>query len=280
MSACPEQEIVFLGSGSKGNATLVRAGGTSVLLDCGFSGRELQRRLALAGTEPAALDAVFVTHEHSDHVTALPLLARLEGLPVYMSRKTQQAARFGPRARCQRIAIAPGHTVQVRALEVSAYATSHDAQEPIGFVVTLPGGIRLGLATDLGVATPAVELALAGCELLGLECNHDQDMLISGPYPWFLKRRIQSERGHLCNDAAAALLDRVASRRLQHVFALHISENNNRPELARAALERTLRARGSDAAVTTVAQDRATRLALPTRHAPGAAVTAEQMGLL
>ena len=257
-------EVLFLGSGSKGNATLIRHGRSCLLIDCGFSGRELQRRLSLVGASIEALDAVLITHEHKDHVLGLPLLARREGFKVYSTAGTLEAARFGPRARCQRLELQPGRPLRVKEIEVRPFATSHDASDPVGYVLRFADGARLGIATDLGVARPGVVAALKGCDYLGLESNHDVDMLINGPYPWFLKKRIQSARGHLCNEDTAALLERVASPRLRQVFALHISENNNLPALAIRALERCVRRIGRPVPVTAVAQDRPT----PFRFSP------------
>jgi len=228
--------LAILGSGSSGNATLVRWGETRMLLDCGFSVAELERRLAAVGERLDAVQAVLVTHEHSDHVAGLRGLSRRPHLALGLTAGCARAARLARRARAGRLEVRPGEPFRVGDIEVLAFRTLHDACEPVGYRLGFPDGSALGVATDLGVASePAVE-ALRGCALLGLESNHDPDMLRAGPYPAFLKHRILSDRGHLSNAQAAALLGRLAHDGLRQVFALHLSQVNNRPALAAAAL--------------------------------------------
>jgi phosphoribosyl 1,2-cyclic phosphodiesterase len=224
-----------LGSGSKGNAWLVQAGRTRVMVDCGFGPREAARRLARLGVAVEAVDAILVTHEHSDHGRGAARLSARAGCPVWMSHGSQvmlAAAGEGPEA----VRVIPDHgAFPLGDLEITPYPVPHDAREPMQFVFS-DGRARFGLLTDAGHVTPHVEAVLADCDALALECNHDVAMLEAGAYPLALKRRILGRYGHLDNQAAAALLGRVAGARLKHVVAAHLSQENNRPELARAAL--------------------------------------------
>jgi len=248
-------QIFFLGSGSSGNSTVVRSGATTVLLDCGFGVGELGRRLQGAGVDPADIDAVLVTHEHRDHVAGLPLFSRCAGLPVYLTGRTRSAVRFGARALTRPVQVEPGRTFSVGRMEILPFVTAHDAGEPAGYVFRFEDGRRFGVATDLGHANPEAVAALEGCDLIGLEANHDPDMLADGPYPWYLKKRISGDSGHLSNPAAADLLERIVSSRLTHLFAMHLSQTNNRPALAVGALSSRLAQLGLKVPVTAVAQN-------------------------
>lgn len=244
--------LCSLGSGSSGNATLIEAGDgahtTRVLVDCGFSLRELTLRLARRGVDVRTIDAVFVTHEHGDHVGCARALARRHGTTLWTSAGTWAAlddAASPPTLRTARA----GEPIAVGALELRPFAVPHDAREPLQLTVS-DGGRRLGLLTDLGETDATIAEHLDGCDALLLECNHDRDLLANGPYPAFLKRRVGGERGHLANDQAAALLRRCAHRGLRHVVAAHLSVQNNRPDLAVAALSAAL---GAAATAITVA---------------------------
>ena len=225
--------IASLGSGSRGNATLVEAGGTCVLVDCGFSGSEAERRLARLGREPACLDGILVTHEHSDHIGGVARLARRHGLEVWMTPGTAAAAGFdtdpAPRLFSSHEPFAIGD------LEIHPLPVPHDAREPCQFVFS-DGRHRAGLVTDVGSITPHMVHCLRGLDALVLECNHDEDLLRDGPYPPRLKARVGGRYGHLSNAQAARLLAQIDHGRLQHLVAAHLSEKNNRPALARAAL--------------------------------------------
>lgn len=227
-----------LGSGSSGNATLVeaRSGSTAsrVLVDCGFSLRELTTRLARAGLTPGQLDAVFITHEHGDHVGCALTLARRHGVDLWMSRGTWRA--IGEPELPGRIHFASdGQAIAVGDLLLSPYAVPHDAAEPLQVCLS-DGASRLGVLTDAGCVTPHLLVQLAGCEALLLECNHDTALLAVSRYPDSLKRRIAGRYGHLSNDTAAQILAACLHAGLRHVVAAHLSRENNRPELALAAL--------------------------------------------
>lgn len=235
-----------LGSGSKGNALVVESGRTRVLIDCGFGPRELTTRLARLGLVPEDLDAILVTHEHGDHVGGVARVAQRFSLAVHMSHGTCTAAALAGRVE---VSVFDSHTAfAVGDLEVRPFPVPHDAREPTQFVVG-DGQRRLGVLTDAGCATPHMVAMLDGCDGLVLECNHDADMLRNGSYPWSLKQRVGGRLGHLDNAAAASLLGQIDHRRLQHVVAAHLSEQNNTPELARAALAVVLGAGGREVAV-------------------------------
>ena len=228
-----------LGSGSGGNSTLVEASqgitSTRLLVDAGFSVRELVKRLARAGCAPEEVDAVFITHEHGDHIGCSLQFAMKYRRPLIMSRGTWRAvgnADFDPAL--LRIA-KDAEAIALGDMELRPFAVPHDANEPLQLTLS-DGAVRLGIVTDLGCAPADVAAALAGCQALLLECNHDEGMLRSGPYHASLKKRILGSHGHLSNAAAADLLARCRHEGLRLVAAAHLSEQNNSPALARAAL--------------------------------------------
>ena len=224
-----------LGSGSQGNALLIESGGTRVLLDCGFAPGEVVSRLARLGLEPSSLDAILVTHEHGDHGGGVAKLAASFDIPVYLTRGTLSALGAEGRSIPRRILIDPYTAFAIDGIEVRPFPVPHDAREPVQFVLS-DGAVRLGVLTDTGQPTPHIAQSLSGVHALVLECNHDLDMLLGGPYPAHLKNRIAGRLGHLANAASAGLLRAMDCSRLQHLVAAHLSQTNNTPELARAAL--------------------------------------------
>ena len=228
-----------LGSGSEGNGLVVEAGLSRLMIDCGFGVRDTAARLARLGLAPGDLDAIVVTHEHGDHVGGVAAFAAKHAIPVWLTFGTLSAVgeRF---AGMERVYGFDSHdSFAVGALEVRPFPVPHDAREPVQFVVT-DGAVRLGVLTDIGMSTPAVERALSGCDALVLECNHDASMLSEGPYPAALKSRIAGRFGHLDNAASAALLAALDNSRLRHIVAAHLSKQNNTPERARTALAQAL----------------------------------------
>jgi phosphoribosyl 1,2-cyclic phosphodiesterase len=222
-----------LGSGSKGNALLVEAGGTRVLVDCGFGARETAARLERLGVAPESVVAVLVTHEHGDHVGGVAACAARFGWAVHASHGTAAAARQLADASVRRF---DSHAAfAIGDLEIHPYPVPHDAREPTQFVFS-DGARSLGLLTDVGSVTPHIVAMLTECAALVLECNHDAAMLARGRYPAPLKRRIAGEYGHLDNLAAADLLRAIGGQGLSHVVAAHLSEENNTPDLACTAL--------------------------------------------
>ena len=231
-----------LGSGSTGNATLVeaRSGSTAtrVLLDCGFSRRELETRLSQAGLAVSDIDAVFITHEHGDHVGCALTLARRHAVPLWMSRGTWRA--IGEPELAGLIHFAhDGARIALGDLELQPYTVPHDAAEPLQLCFS-DGAARLGVLTDAGSATEHLLSHLQHCHALLLECNHDLDLLDRSRYPESLKARISGRLGHLSNDTAARILAACLHDGLKHVVAAHLSEQNNRPHLALDALARAI----------------------------------------
>lgn len=227
-----------LGSGSGGNATIVEAGnGTAarrLLIDCGFSLREFESRLARAGLAGDDLDAVFVTHEHGDHVGCALALARRHSLPLWMSRGTWRAIGEPQLPGLLQFA-RDGQAIDVGGLHLMPYTVVHDAHEPLQLRCS-DGARHLGVLTDVGTITPHLLAHLQGCDALLLECNHDTALLAGSSYPASLKSRIGGRLGHLSNDTAAQILAACLHGGLKHLVAAHLSERNNTPHLARAAL--------------------------------------------
>jgi phosphoribosyl 1,2-cyclic phosphodiesterase len=223
-----------LGSGSQGNALLVEAGDTRVLLDCGFGTSDLLRRLERLDVSADQLSAVVVTHEHDDHIGGVARLARRLGLPVYLTPGTLRG--LEPLMEGVDLRLVHGYArFCVGDLELSPFPVPHDAREPAQYVFS-DGTRRLGVLTDTGEITAHMHQMLSGCDALLLECNHDPELLAGCNYPPSIKRRIASRFGHLDNAAAAGLLAQLDCGRLQHVIAAHLSQSNNRPDLARTAL--------------------------------------------
>lgn len=237
--------VTVLGSGSAGNATLVESATTRLLIDAGFSGKDLARRMQAVGISPESLDGIVITHDHSDHTRGMGVLSRRFQIPLYLTRRT--------RAACTRLL--NGHEplqeyrsqrrFRVGDLEVQPFLTVHDAADPVAVTVLHTGsGDRLGIATDLGRPTAAVRAALAGCHMLVLEANHDEALLWKGPYPWSVKQRIASSHGHLSNRATAALARELFHPHLAAVALAHLSEHCNDAHLARDVAGRALEMAG------------------------------------
>lgn len=234
-----------LGSGSSGNATLVEATSgcttTRVLIDCGLKLRDLHARLEEAGTSAAELDAIFITHEHGDHIGCARSLVKAYTLPIWMSHGTWQAIQDSPWQEHQDAwhVARDGVAVCCGDLQLTPFTVPHDAREPLQLRCS-DGQRDVGIVTDLGHVTTHVVQALQGCHALLLEANHDPTLLQQSRYPHFLKQRVGGDWGHLANQAAADLLSRVAHPALHCVIAAHLSEQNNTPELARTCLSHAL----------------------------------------
>ncbi len=228
-----------LASGSKGNAVLVCSPGTRILVDAGTTCKELVRRLEKSGADPKKLDALIISHEHGDHVSAAGTLSRRFDLPVFTTRGTldNMPANVGRFASVN--IFSTGRCFELGDLRIHAFAISHDAGEPAGFIIEHEN-TRLGICTDLGVATNLVRVRLQGCHGLVLEANHDVTRLLEGPYPWHLKQRIRSAHGHLSNEESCKLLEAIHHEQMQCVVFAHLSETNNDPALVRKCCQ-TLR---------------------------------------
>ncbi len=235
--------VTILGSGSAGNSTLVESGDVRLLIDAGFSGRDLERRLAAIEVEPASIDMLLVTHDHSDHTRGMGVLARRWGIPLLLTEPTHRACTKlldgSERIHTYRATDA----LEIGSLRIDPFLTVHDAVDPIAVTVTETStGEKLGIATDLGRPTATVRHALRECHLLILESNHDEILLRESPYPWSVKTRIASSHGHLSNRASAELAVELHHDALCAVVLAHLSEHSNDPGLAHdvvgAALER------------------------------------------
>lgn len=223
-----------LGSGSSGNGLVVESGDTRVLMDCGFTLEQARARLERAGLSASSLAGILVTHEHDDHMGGVARLAKRHAIPVYLTRGAAQW--LPPGFPAVLVRIIDSHTkFSVGDLEVEPFPVPHDAREPVQFTFS-DGDARLGVATDLGCITQHVVDKLSGCTALVVECNHDLDMLMSGPYPVSLKHRVSGRFGHLDNHGARNLVAAVDRSRLRHLIAAHLSQQNNKPALAVAAL--------------------------------------------
>lgn len=222
-----------LGSGSKGNATLVESDDALVLIDCGFGVRDALARMERLGIDPARIDALLMTHEHNDHLRGVKSLTRRYGMPVYLTAGTWLASRLEGLEQVR--LITPEQRFAIKDIEIDPVTVPHDAREPVQYVLEAAGR-RLGVLTDIGHVTDHVKQRFRGCDGLMLELNHDPQMLAEGPYPPVLKRRVGGRWGHLANAQAVSLLRTWGTERLQRVVAAHLSEKNNLPELANQAL--------------------------------------------
>ena len=234
-------QLASLGSGSRGNAMLVRTGSTLLMVDCGFSLREITSRLGQLGLAPGDLGAILITHEHSDHLgSGAPGLARRHGVPLHLSRGTHLAARAAVRAELDGLAadgglqyLRDGDALQLGDITVRPVTVPHDAREPLQFVFE-SGGAKLGILSDLGCTPEHLQRAYEGCQLMMLEANYDPQMLRDGDYPPHTKERIAGDFGHLSNGQSRAFVDAIDNGALRTLLIGHISQNNNSPELVAA----------------------------------------------
>lgn len=243
-----------LGSGSSGNATLIEAtsGGSSglrLLIDCGLGLKQLLHRLGLAGFTPTDLGAIFITHEHADHIGCALSLSLRYRIPVWMSRGTHDAI-GGPDFDGLLHIASDDAAIDLGALQVTPFTVPHDAREPLQLTCT-DGSAKLGVLTDLGHATAHVLSHLAACDALLLECNHDTDLLMASGYPAFLKRRVGGLHGHLSNSNAAEIARALNHGGLKHLVAAHLSAQNNRPAAVQALMAEALAWSANDIVVAT-----------------------------
>ncbi len=250
-------KVCLLGSGSKGNSIYVSDGETAVLFDAGFSGRELHKRMELRGINPETLKGIVVSHEHGDHVKGVGVLSRRYSIPVYITKATSKALKPYIRKLYDVVYFEDGKSFNADSLTVQPFAISHDVADPCGFVVEACGK-RLGIITDAGKATALVVQRLKQCDMLVLESNFDPKMLEEGPYPWHLKQRIKSREGHLSNFEAKSLLEEVLHPGLKRVVLAHLSETNNKPEMALEVVGRAVA--GCSTALEVAGQDKSTKI--------------------
>lgn len=237
--------IQVLSSGSKGNLLFLESENTRLLVDVGLSCKQAEKRLSMVGVDPETIDAVLVTHEHIDHIAGISVLSRRYRLPVWVVESAWRAIHGRNPDWFLVKTFNPGESFRLGDITVKPFRVSHDAADPVAYCFQ-NGRTVFGMATDLGHAPDGVAEDLADANLLMLESNHDTDMLENGPYPWFLKARISSVKGHLSNSQSGGLLKRLIHPGLGGVILAHLSEENNRPELARMEAERVLEEAGAD----------------------------------
>ena len=238
--------MTVLASGSKGNSTMVASSRTRILVDAGLSCRETFRRLRSCGIDPTTLDAILISHEHSDHVAGVPVLARKLRIPVFMTPQTRAAwkrqlaaQRIELKAEFRSETFEPGRSLQIGDIAISSFTIPHDAVDPVGFTFRAEG-MKMAIVTDLGYMPASVRQHVRECDLLMIESNHDLEMLRLGPYPWPVKQRVMSRVGHLSNTALAEFFSGEYDGDAMVVVLAHLSEQNNHPELARASAEQAL----------------------------------------
>lgn len=225
-------EFAVLGSGSKGNAVYICSGSTAVLIDAGFSGKQLAQRL-MTGVkkEITDLDGILLTHEHNDHISGAGVLSRRCKIPVFANDGTFRGGENKLGKLHKRSEFGTGERFSFRDLEIRSFRTLHDTNDPVGFVVS-DGTYSIGYCTDTGKTTHLMAARLMNCDALILEFNHDPEMLKTGPYPLVLQQRVRSSHGHLANEEAASFLSQLVNDRLQYVVMAHLSEVNNLPKIA------------------------------------------------
>lgn len=235
-----------LGSGSRGNAVFIEGGKTAILIDAGFSGKEIAARLHAIGRDLADVRAVCLTHEHDDHISGVGVLSRRCRIPVYANPGTFAGGEKKLAKLFAAQEFETGESVEVGDLVVRSFRISHDTADPVGFVVS-DGRSSVGYCTDTGKVSHLIATRLMACNGLILEFNHNLEMLKNGPYPLPLQQRVRSSRGHLCNEDAAAFLADLIGRQLQIAVLAHLSETNNTPLLARAAAQQSVQDWGETA---------------------------------
>ena len=235
-------QFASLGSGSRGNCTLIETDGTIVLVDCGFSMRETERRLQRLSRDIKQVSSILVTHEHGDHVRGVASLAKKYDIPVWSSRGTAKAAKLDGLEQWSCIDI--HQNFEINALQIQPIPVPHDAKEPCQFIFS-DGDWRVGVLTDTGSITPYIEEQYSACDAFVLEANHDEEMLANGSYPTSLKHRVGGNYGHLNNSQAKDLLNTIDISKLQYLVASHISDKNNTVALARDKMSEALDADAS-----------------------------------
>jgi phosphoribosyl 1,2-cyclic phosphodiesterase len=252
-------KVCVLGTGSAGNATLVEAGETRVLVDAGFSGRELERRLGEIGVGADAVDAIVITHDHGDHTRGAGIFSRRHGTPVYVTDRTRAACSSIFRGSEPLVPYQSGRPFDIGTIRVEPFLTVHDAADPVAVaLVDRATGARVGIATDLGRPNAQIRMALESSDFLILESNHDEELLRTGRYPVPVQQRIASSHGHLSNHAAARFACELLHPRLAGVLLAHLSLECNRPELATAVVGGALRKAGFEGFLGVALQDQPT----------------------
>ena len=236
-------KVCLLASGSGGNSIYIQNGSSSVLIDAGLTGKQIKERLQGVGVDPASLQAILVSHEHSDHIKGVGVLARRYGLPVWMTEGTLNASKKTFRGTERIRVFEKDEAFSIGDLSFQPFQLPHDAADPVNFSVT-DGHAELAVATDMGTVTQLVYQRMRRADMVIIETNYDYQLLMDGPYPWGLKKRINGTHGHLSNNRAAEALCQLAREGLQQAVLAHLSEKNNRPELAQETCNQMLQNQG------------------------------------
>ena len=233
-------QFTILGSGSGGNCAFLEAGETRLLIDAGFSGRQIRQRLATLGRALETLSGILITHEHSDHICGLAVIAEKTGIPVYCNRLTREAIEFNLKVKLNFRTFETGSRFDLGDVGVDTFSIPHDAQDPVGFLLRTQSG-NVGFLTDLGHATKLVVERVRPANVLVLESNYDPKLLQDDTKrPWSVKQRIQSRHGHLSNEAAGGVAVEIVTAELKHIFLGHLSSGCNRPDLAHSTVHKRL----------------------------------------
>lgn len=233
-------QFTILGSGSSGNCAYLEAGETRLLIDAGFSGRQIRQRLATLGRAPETLSGILITHEHTDHICGLAIIAEKTGIPVYCNRLTREAIEFSLKTKLNFRTFETGASFDLGDVGVDTFSIPHDAQDPVGFLLRTQSG-NVGFLTDLGHATKLVVERVRPANVLVLESNYDPKMLQDDTKrPWSVKQRIVSRHGHLSNEAAGGVATEIVTAELKHIFLGHLSSGCNRPDLAHSTVHKRL----------------------------------------
>lgn len=239
-----EMKIISIASGSSGNCTLVSMGDANFLVDCGISMRRIKAALSEEGINPAQLDGIFITHEHSDHISGLAMMSRYFKIPIFAPRTVARHLRYSVAGVEESLNVFPqGESIHCGGVEISFFHTIHDTEESVGY--RFCAGHTFAIATDTGIVTPQIMDGLMGADAVIIESNHDIDMLRGGSYPYMLKKRIMSENGHLSNDDCARLATVLAEKGTKYIILAHLSRENNTPEKAFSAVSRAVEGRNA-----------------------------------
>ncbi len=251
-------KLCVLGSGSSGNAVLIQAGETRILVDAGFPPRTMAKRLGRVSVDPKSIEAVVLTHEHIDHARGAASAARKWGWHIHATAGTKGACL--PLSETDTHSVTAGVTFAIGDFDITSVRTSHDATEPVAvFATERSTGARAGIVYDLGVITSSLRAALERVDILVLESNHDTHMLMTGPYPMSLKRRVSGREGHLSNRAAGVAAAECAHRGLSHIVLAHLSETNNTPRIATEAMHTAVRKTPFRGTIVACSQDNPSR---------------------
>jgi len=253
MKFCP------LASGSKGNSTLLVSDEVKVLFDAGLSAKALTERLIDVGESIEEIDAIIVTHEHSDHIRGIDLLSKKYEIPIFANSDAAKAILSGAKSRPKFKIFTTGETFHFADLEIHPFSIQHDTLDPVAFTV-LVGGKKLGICTDLGFATSLVKAHLKDCDYMLLESNHEPELVYASPRPALYKQRVLSRQGHLSNQACAELLAEVHSTKLKHVFLAHLSSDCNQEDIALERVHSVLEEQGHSVNLSIAFQNRVSEM--------------------